>query len=254
VEYETIGLMGTNCGLSDPDELAHVNYIANDLGIDTIETGAMIGVLMEAGVGKFGDVGFIVDVLEAIRQGTEDGKLWSQGTARVGAHYKVARVPVIKKQAISAYDPRVVEVTGITMMLTAQGADHTAGNVPRFDCTDKSIEQIVEASFDSQVATAAADSLGLCIFGRTVTMAELALITNAINDAHDTHLDPDFFFQLGREALKLEAEFNKAAGFNDSDDELPAFFYDEALQPTGKRARFHSDEVNRAYAEKSASI
>jgi aldehyde:ferredoxin oxidoreductase len=251
VEYETIGLMGTNCGLSDPDELAHVNYIANDLGIDTIETGAMIGVLMEAGVGKFGDVEFIINVLDEIRKGTKDGKLWAQGTARVGEHYQVKRVPVIKKQAISAYDPRVVEVTGITMMLTAQGADHTAGNVPRFDCKDKSIDEIVEASFDSQVATAATDSLGLCIFGRTVTTAELTLLTDAINDVHATELKPDFFTELGEKTLKLENEFNIAAGFTEEDDELPEFFYTEALQPTGKRARFHSEEINLSFATQS---
>ena len=56
IEYETLGLMGTNCGLNDPDDLARVNFIANDLGVDTIETGAMIAVLMEAGLGEFGDV------------------------------------------------------------------------------------------------------------------------------------------------------------------------------------------------------
>src|SRR5262245_15143175 len=39
VEYETLGLLGTNCGLSDPDDLAQMNYIANDLGVDTIEPG-----------------------------------------------------------------------------------------------------------------------------------------------------------------------------------------------------------------------
>ncbi|MFT5350964.1 MAG: aldehyde:ferredoxin oxidoreductase, partial [Gammaproteobacteria bacterium] len=237
VEYETIGLMGTNCGLSDPDDLAHVNYIANDLGIDTIETGATIGVLMEAGVGKFGDVQFIIDVLNAIGSGTADGKLWAQGTARVGEYYKVDRIPVIKKQAISAYDPRVVEVTGITMMVTAQGADHTAGNVPRFDSTDKSIDDLVDASFAAQVATAATDSLGLCIFGRTVTAAELTMVINAINDAHGTNLSPEFFAELGRKTLQLEAKFNAEAGFTEEDDELPEFFYNEALPPTGKQAR-----------------
>jgi aldehyde:ferredoxin oxidoreductase len=249
VEYETLGLMGTNCGLSDPDELARINYIANDLGIDTIETGAMIGVLMDAGVGEFGDVDFIVDVLEAIRKGTEQGKIWAHGTASVGEHYKVDRVPVIKKQAISAYDPRVVEVTGITMMVTAQGADHTAGNVPRMDCKDKSIDEIVAASLESQVTTAATDSLGLCIFGRTVTMAEMELLTDAINNAHETNLEPAFFNELGLKTLKLEAEFNAKAGFTEDDDELPVFFYEEALQPTGKQARFHSTELNKSFRQ-----
>jgi aldehyde:ferredoxin oxidoreductase len=62
VEYETLGLLGTNCGLTDPDDLAQMNYLANDLGVDTIELGAMIAVLMEAGVGLFGDVKFMADV------------------------------------------------------------------------------------------------------------------------------------------------------------------------------------------------
>src|SRR6185503_9495847 len=106
VEYETLGLLGTNCGLSDPDELAQMNFIANDLGVDTIELGAMIAVLMEAGLGAFGDVKFMTDTLAEIHRGTPNGRIWAQGTARVGEHYKVRRVPVIKKQAISAYDPR----------------------------------------------------------------------------------------------------------------------------------------------------
>src|SRR3972149_2331857 len=131
VEYETLGLLGSNCGLSDPDDLAQLNFIANDLGVDTIELGAMLGVLMEAGLGAFGDVKFMAECLREIRTGTEKGRLWAQGTARVGEHYKVRRVPVIKKQAISAYDPRVVEATGISMMGTGQAADHTAGNIPR---------------------------------------------------------------------------------------------------------------------------
>ena len=113
LEYETIGLLGSNCGLSDPDELARLNAIANDLGIDSIETGAMLAVwLMEAGLAEFGDVDFMTRALEEIRQGSAKGRLWAQGTARVGEHYKVKRVPVIKQQAISAYDPRVIEVTG----------------------------------------------------------------------------------------------------------------------------------------------
>src|SRR5690606_15757417 len=128
VEYETLGLLGTNCGIDDPDDLAQLNFIANDLGVDSIETGATLAVLMEAGLAGFGDAAWMASALAEIGQGTDQGKLWAQGTARVGEQYGVKRVPVIKKQAISAYDPRVVEATGVTMMVTAQGADHTAGN------------------------------------------------------------------------------------------------------------------------------
>ena len=243
VEYETLGLMGTNCGISDPDDLARVNFIANDLGIDSIEVGAMLAVLMEAGLAEFGDVDFMVEVLEEIRKGSEKGRLWAQGTARVGEHYRVARVPVIKKQAISAYDPRVIEVTGITMRVTAQGADHTAGSVPKMDCRDKTVDELIAASMEAQIVCAAADSLGLCIFGRSVTNANLGLMTEAINNAHGTNFTPSLFEELGRETLKLEEEFNQAAGFSIEDDDLPSFFYDEPLAPTGKVARFQSTEL-----------
>lgn len=245
VEYETLGLLGTNCGIKEPDDLARLNAVANDLGIDTIEAGAMVGVLMEAGLGEFGDAGFITDVLEQIRAGTELGRLWAQGTAAVGDYYRVNRVPVIKRQAISAYDPRVIEATGITMMVTAQGADHTAGNVPKMETADKTLEEIAGASHDAQVLTAATDSLGFCVFGRTVTNTQLEMITDAINAAVGSELEPSFFRELGRDTLRLEREFNRAAGFTENDDELPGFFYNEPLEPSNRVARFHADEVNQ---------
>ncbi len=244
LEYETLGLIGTNCGLTDPDDVARLNHIANDLGIDTIELGATLGVLMEAGEGAFGDPAFMANALQDIRAGNARGKLLAQGTARVGAHYGVARVPVVKKQGISAYDPRVIEVTGISMMVTAQGADHTTGNLPTFVCDGKSTEELTAASLDVQALCAAADSLGLCVFGRSVTNQNLGFMIAALNEAHGTGLDESFYRRLGYETLRNEWEFNRRAGFTEEDDELPRFFYDEPLMPTGKKARHHSGTVN----------
>ena len=245
LEYETIGLLGTNCGLTEPDDVARLNETANDLGVDSIELGATIAVLMEAGEGAFGDLPFMQACLEEIRSGSEKGRLYASGTARVGAALKVSRVPVIKQQAISAYDPRVIEVTGISMMLTAQGADHTVGNAPSFKCDDKSIAELVAESLRMQINSAVADSFGLCVFGRTVTDDNLKLIADAINDAFDAGVDPEFIRHIALETLRLEAAFNKAAGFDDDDDELPAFFTDEPLPPTGKTNRLFSQEVNQ---------
>ena len=246
IEYETIGLLGTNCGLDDPDELARLNFEANDLGIDTIELGGTIGVLMEAGRGAFGDAAWMHTVLDALRAGTEEGRRWAEGTAAVGEALGVARVPVIKRQAISAYDPRVIEVTGLSMMLTAQGADHTTGNLPSYDSAGKDVDELVRASLDTQVLCAAADSLGLCVFGRSVTNEKLDFIVGAINDAHGTELDAGFYETLGREALEMENRFNRLAGFSEADDELPAFFRDEALPPSERTARFDAAAANAA--------
>jgi aldehyde:ferredoxin oxidoreductase len=247
VEYETLGLLGTNCGIRNPDDLAALNWIANDLGVDTIETGAMIAVLMDAGLAKFGDVAFMCNVLKEIRERTENGCIWAQGTAHVGKHYGIERVPVVKKQAISAYDPRVIEITGVTYMTTAQGADHTAGNVPKAKSSEMDIDEIKRLSLDAQIVNAIPDSLGLCIFGRSVTDTNPEFIIDTINAAHGTDLKPAFFRQLGIETLLLEDEFNEKAGFTVDDDRLPKFFYEEALKPSNKVARFHAEEVQDIY-------
>lgn len=243
LEYETLVLMGTNCGLTDPDAIARLNAIANDLGVDSIETGATLALLMEAGQAEYGDLEFLAAALEDIRRGTERGRMLAQGTARVGEHLGVKRVPVVKRQAISAYDPRVIQVTGISMMTSPQGADHTTGNVPAMNCDGKTVRDLVAASYDSQVNCAVADSLGLCVFGRTVTDGNRALLAEAINACHGTDIEPSFFEALGRDTLRMEHAFNRAAGFAETDDRLPSFFYDEPLPPTNKIAP-HFAEVN----------
>ena len=247
VEYETISLLGTNCGLYSIDDLAEMNQWCNELGIDTIETGATIAVMMDAGKAPFGDLEFMRSVFHDLMAGTPQGKFYAQGTARVGEQLNFHRLPVIKKQAISAYDPRVIEVTGITMMVTAQGADHTAGNVPKLKTIDKELPELIVQSLESQIATAAADSIGLCMFGRLVTNPNIEFVANSINDALGTSIKPTFFHEIGRETLRLEREFNLAAGFTAADDELPAFFYDEPLPPSNKTARFHGEEVHHMY-------
>ena len=55
VEYETIGLMGSNLGIDSLDMIAQMNWEANDLGLDSIEIGAALGVACEAGLMSFGD-------------------------------------------------------------------------------------------------------------------------------------------------------------------------------------------------------
>lgn len=253
LEYETICLLGTNLGITNPDHVAELNNIANDLGIDTIETGATLGILLDMGKAEFADMEFLKSQLDDIRIGNENGRLLAQGTWRVGQHYGFHRLPVIKKQAISAYDPRVSEVTGLTMMLTAQGADHTAGNVPTYRCEGHTTKELVEVSLESQLSVAVADSLGLCVFGRSVTTQHYPLILNALNDGMGTNYDQSFLEQLAQDTLDLEDAFNKAAGFTEADDELPKFFYDEALPPSNKKALHHSREANQGKIDIIAS-
>ena len=103
---------------------------------------------------------------------------------------------------------------------------------------------IAAESYKMQVNSAVADSIGLCVFGRSVTDGNLKLIADAMNDAFDLDVTPDEVRELGREALRLEDQFNRAAGFKEADDELPAFFHSEPLPPTNRSARLQANEVN----------
>jgi len=243
VEYETLGVLGTNCGLNDPDDLAALNFEANDLGIDSIEIGALLGVLMDAGDAAFGDLEFMHQAMNDLRIGSERGRELAQGVARVGAKRGLKRLPVIKKQALSAYDPRVAEVTAISMMTTAQGADHTVGNNPTFNSTNVSVADLVKESFSLQVLCATNDSLGMCLFGRSVSNSNQQMMIDAVNDALGTDLKVEFYARLGFETLQLERQFNADAGFGDDDNALPTFFNDESLPPTNKTSRLKAADV-----------
>lgn len=100
----------TKTGVSFDDAAPYLgkgNMEAAELLYRRYDKKVALAVLMEAGLAKFGDQDWLVSALQEIGRGTAQGKLWAQGAARVGEHYGVRHVPVSKKQAISAYDPRV---------------------------------------------------------------------------------------------------------------------------------------------------
>src|SRR4030095_14545320 len=110
----------------------------------------------------------------------------------------------------------------VAMMTTAQGADHTAGNLPRLKTREMDTESLLKQSLTIQTAAAATDSLGLCIFGRSVSEAHTEFLANALNAAHGTSYSKDFFEALGRDTLRLEKEFNPPGRLPAEGDALPA--------------------------------
>ncbi len=70
LEYETVGLMGSNLGIGSLDVIARLNWEANDQGLDSIDTGAALGVACEAGLMQFGDGYRALELLGEIRKNT----------------------------------------------------------------------------------------------------------------------------------------------------------------------------------------
>lgn len=129
LEFETLTLLGSNCAISSWEDVADLDRLCDEIGVDTIETGAAIAIYMESGGLEWGDAEGAKRVLREIAEGTELGRALGNGAAAIGRKQKHYRVAVIKGQALPAWDPRPLKAAGITYCTSAMGADHTAGLV-----------------------------------------------------------------------------------------------------------------------------
>ena len=241
-EYESIWAMGADCCVDNLDDIAEADRLLDDLGLDTIETLVAFGVAMEAGVLDFGDGTGICRILrEDIGKGTPLGRIIGGGAGNVGRAFGVTRVPVVKNQAIPAYDPRAIKGIGITYATSTQGADHTMGYTIATNILGVggsvdplSREGQVELSRNLQIATAAIDSTGMCLFVAFAALdnaACLPALIDMINARFGIALAADDVTNLGVSILKTERAFNIAAGFTSQDDRLPEFFKEEPIAP-----------------------
>lgn len=241
-EYETIWAFGADCCIDDLDVIAEADNVMDDLGVDSIETGVMFGVAMEAGILKFGDGKGVLRLLrEEIGKATTLGRILGGGAGAVGRAYGVTRVPTVKNQSIPAYDPRAIKGIGVTYATTTMGADHTAGYAIATNVLNVggkvdplSNDGQVELSRNLQIATAAVDSTGMCIFIAfpALDIPEcLSSLIDMINACYGTKLTGDDVTNLGKHVLKVEHAFNLAAGLGPETDRLPEFMEIEAITP-----------------------
>jgi aldehyde:ferredoxin oxidoreductase len=233
LEYETIGLMGSNLGIEDLDSIAKLNYQANDLGLDTIEIGATLGVAAEAGLLAFGDGQRALELLSEIRAGTPLGRILGNGAKVTGKVLGVERVPVVKGQAIAAYEPRAIKGTGVTYATSPQGADHTCGLTIRARVDHLDPKGQVELSRGVQINNAGYDTLGACVFAGFGFAAAPETIMNLLNARYGWQVESDILQVLGRETLRLERTFNQKAGFTNTDDRLPEYMTLEEIPEMG---------------------
>jgi aldehyde:ferredoxin oxidoreductase len=232
IEFETLGLCGSNLGLGTLDAVAEINRWCNDFGVDTIELGATLGVAMEAGLAKFGDMDEARRLLEEISRGTMIGRVLGQGSAVAGRVLGVSRVPAVLGQGVSAYDPRSVKGNGVTYMTSPQGADHTAGNTIRLKTDHLDTVGKAEMSRKAQIGAGAIDCSGLCLFAGAALAANPDLMPELISAWLGEEMPADIWTQLGIQVMRDEIAFNEAAGVTPVRGRMPEFFLNEPLPPT----------------------
>jgi len=256
-EYETVWAHGGNCGIDDLDAIAQLDFLDDNYGLDTIEMGATIGVAMEAGLLKFGDAQGAIRLIKEVGQGTPLGRILGSGAAVTGKVFGVERVPVVKGQAMPAYDPRAVQGIGVTYATSPMGADHTAGYAVATNILNVGgqldplkPEGQAELSRNLQIATAAIDSTGMCLFIAFAVMDQpetFQALIDMINAFYGLNLTADDVTALGKSVLKNERDFNARAGFTAQDDRLPDFFKKEKLPPHNITFQVKDEELDQVF-------
>ncbi len=229
LEYETIGLLGSNLDIWNLDDIARLNHLCNDVGVDTIETGAALGVMMEAGFIPFGDFNAAADAIEEISKNTLLGRLIGSGAQTAGKVLGVKNVPTVKGQAMPAYDPRAVKGMGVTYATSAMGADHTAGPSARAQVDHHNSAGQAALSKKMQKLVGIFDSTGLCLFTVGGVAAHKQLLLDAINALHGWNYDLDWLDKLCEQMLQDERDFNELAGITNSHHRLPEAFTERKL-------------------------
>ena len=139
-EYETIGSLGSLCGIDDLKAIAHGNQTCNALGLDTIGTGTTIafamecfenGILTEKDTGgielRFGNAEAMMKMVEMIGRREGLGDILAEGAKRAaekiggGASQYAMH---IKGQELPMHDPRGKVGLGIGYAVSPTGADH----------------------------------------------------------------------------------------------------------------------------------
>jgi len=256
-EYETVWAHGANCGIDDLDSIAMLDRLDDDYGLDTIEMGATIAVAMDAGVAEFGDAEAAINLVKEVGKGTPLGRILGNGAAVTGRVFGVEKVPVVKGQALPAYDPRGIQGIGVTYATSTMGADHTAGyavatNILKVGGHVDPLkpEGQIELSRNLQIATAAVDSTGMCLFVAFAVLDQpdtFQALIDMINAFYGLSLTSDDVAELGKSILKKERDFNARAGFTGKHDRLPEFFKKDPLPSHNLTFQVTDEDLDTLY-------
>ena len=249
VEYETIGLMGSNCGIGDLDIIAKLNYQCNDLGLDTIDMGGAIAIAMEAGVIEFGDGKGALGLMDEIRRDTWLGRILASGGQRTGEVLGVRRIPSSKRQIMAAYDPRAIKGMGVTYATSTMGADHTTGTTLRSPVEHTKPEGQVEASREARWINTLHDCVGTCFFLGGAINKKFEWLAQLVTAVYGKPCELDDLMQIVKDTLRSERDFNRRAGFNEADDRLPEFFYTEENPDAKTVFDISQEDMQRVHEE-----
>jgi len=258
-EYETLGALGSTCGIDDLQAVSKAGERCNACSLDTISTGVTIAFAMECfqnglltkedtgGIElTFGNAEAMLKMIELIARREGIGDLLAEGSAR--AAKRIGREASnyamhVKGQEIPMHEPRLSRSLGLGYMVNPHGADHMDNLIDIFysgfsEDNDVVVPDCVALGYESasfkdvgprkvslfkavQIKRIIADSLVYCHF-LPYSWLQLADLLGAVTGWETSVME---LYRIGERILTLCRLFNTRAGLSPDDDRLPERFF-----------------------------
>ncbi len=269
-EYETVGMLGSNCLVHDLVAVSKANEFASKYAVDTISLGGVVGFVMECfekgflsekdtGGLKlvFGDGAALVKAAEMTVKREGFGDKMAEGIARLAKRLgpKAERIAVtVKGKEFPAHMPTAKGTMAIMYAVNPFGPDHVSsshdgdvagepsetikatgiyeGNIPPYELG------CGKAKFTSytQRAVSAIDSWSVCQFiWNYWSVGDFNHLVDVIRACTGWNYSMEELMQLGERRINLMKAFNAREGFTAADDMLPERLFSDGMQDKGPR-------------------
>ena len=249
MEYENLFALGPLCGVSDPGVVLAASHRCDELGLDTISTGASIAFAMECAERglvdipglRFGSTEALLSMIEDIGHRRDWGDLLADGTRataeQIGGHsHEFA--PHVKGLEIPGYEPRALQAMALGFAVGTRGADHNRSgayevdfspDVAQVDAGSETIEAVVRVENEAVLM----DSLILCKFLRGVFADRVAGLAELLKPVTGWDVSSDELLETAGRIVTLKKAYNIDQGWTPAEDTLPLRFFDEPLYEGG---------------------
>ena len=262
-EYETIGMLGANCAIGDIRTVAKANALCDELGIDTISTGNVIGFAMECYergiIGKentggielrFGNEDAFLQAIEMIGRKEGLGEVLSQGVRTAAEKFGSGSEKFAmhsKGLEWSAYECRAALGQALGYAIVDRGADHNRIWTADFfgQARPLSPDKLAEIAFRNQCSRSAVDLLGVCRF--VSYQLTWDLYARMVYEATGLEMSADSILKASEMVFDLTRLYNIREGFTREDDYVPPRCFDEpVLSGPTKGRSLKREEFNQA--------
>lgn len=259
-EYETIGALGSDCGIDDLKAIARGNELCNAYGLDTISCGATIAFAMEcfengllttedtSGMDlRFGNTAAMLEMIEQIARREGLGAMLAEGVAR--AAKKIGRgaekyAMHIKGQELPMHEPRLKQGMGVGYSISPTGADHchnihdtvyvsmtglmtdiqALGILEPLPADDLSGDKVRLLAYYANWMHFL-NSAVACYFVMSLGRVGFERTSRLVNAATGWNTSVFEILKVGERAANLARVFNMREGFTSKDDDMPERFF-----------------------------